>query len=316
MAVPASGIADVLVKAPWPNRQRHSMRHRSFSWALTLFLALLPTTGCLFRTRPVEKAYVEPALLESSQSALVDSINHQAEKIVSLQATVDIGISADGAKGGHVSDYTSVHGYVLARKPAMLRIIGLMPIDRTAVLDPVSNDQKFELWIPPRNRLFASHSGVQTHNVDRPLENIRPEDIYDALLIRPIDPEHEIAVMENDHEETLHDSRGSRVVREDYQLVVIRKGELGWVLSRKIVFSRNDLQPYRQYIYDQQGSLVTEARYANYRDYDGTSFPSQFEIFRPQDGYHITLTMLKLEINKTLQDDRFELEQPTDLVIP
>jgi len=116
-------------------------------------------------------------------------------------------------------------------------------------------------------------------------------------------------VLENS-EEILHDSKGHRVLQEDYELVVIRKGEQGWALSRKIVFSRIDLQPHRQYIYDQQGKLVTDARYANYKDNDGVSFPSRIEISRPQEEYDITLNLLKLEMNKPLNDDQFGLQQP------
>jgi hypothetical protein len=142
------------------------------------------------------------------------------------------------------------------------------------------------------------------------MENIRPQDIYDAILIRPIDPEHEIAVLENG-EEILHDAKGHRVLQEDYELIVIRKmGEHGGILARKIVFSRTDLLPHRQYIYDEQGKLVTDARYANYKEYDNVGFPSRVEIYRPQEEYDITLNMLKLEINKPLRDDQFALQQP------
>jgi outer membrane lipoprotein-sorting protein len=279
-------------------------------WALGLVLAVLPTTGCLFRTRPVEETYSKAPLRESSQTGLIDSINQQAEKIRSLQATVDIDTSAGGAKKGHVTDYKEIRGYVLARKPAMLHMIGLLPIVRTTAFDMVSNGQEFKLWIPPKNRFVMGRNDVQTHDADQPMESIRPQDIYDALLIRLIDPEQEIAVLENS-EEILHDSKGHRVLQEDYELIVIRKkGENEGMLSRKIVFSRTDLRPHRQYIYDEQGKLVTDARYANYKDYDGVGFPSRIEIFRPQEEYDITLNMLKLEINKPLRDDQFALEQP------
>ena len=285
------------------------MRRTSPFWALTLLLAVLPTAGCLFRTRPVEETYSKAPLRESSQSALIDSINQQAEKIRSLQATVDIDTSAGGAKKGHVTDYKEIRGYVLARKPAMLHMIGLLPIVRTTAFDMVSNGQEFKLWIPPRNRFVMGRNEVQSHNEEQPMESIRPQDIYDALLIRPVDPEREIAVLENGYE-ILHDSKGHRVLQEDYELVVIGKREQGWRLSRKIVFSRTDLQPHGQYIYDDQGNLATDARYANYKDYDGVSFPSRIEIFRPQEEYDIKLNMLKLEMNKPLRDDQFALEQP------
>src|SRR5713101_1961108 len=285
------------------------MRRISPFWALTLLFVVLPTTGCLFRTRPVEETYSKAPLRETSQLALIDSINQQAEKLRSLQATVDIDTSAGGVKKGHVTDYKEIRGYVLARKPAMLHMIGLLPIVRTTAFDMVSNGQEFKRWSPPKNRFVVGRNEVETHNINEPMENIRPQDIYEALLIRRIDPEQEIAVLENGFE-ILHDAKGLRVLQADYELVVIRKGEQGWRLSRKIVFSRADLQPHRQYIYDAQRNLITDARYANYRDYDGVSFPTRIEIYRPQEEYDIKLNMLKLEINKPLRDDQFALEQP------
>ena len=285
------------------------MRRSSPFWVLALLLAVLPTTGCLFRTRPVEETYSKISLREATQSRLIDGINEQAEKTQSLQATVDIDTSAGGVKKGHVTDYKEIRGYVLARKPAMLHMIGLLPIVRTTAFDMVSNGQEFKLWIPPKNRFVVGRNEVETHNINEPMENIRPQDIYEALLIRRIDPEQEIAVLENGFE-ILHDAKGLRVLQADYELVVIRKGEQGWKLARKIVFSRTDLQPHRQYIYDEQGNLITDARYANYKDYDGVSFPSRIEIYRPQEEYDIKLNMLKLEINKPLRDDQFALEQP------
>jgi hypothetical protein len=274
-------------------------------------LALLPATGCgLFsRTRPVEEQYSKAPLQQSTQQELIDSISQQAEKIRSLQATVDIDSSAGGIKKGQVTDYKEIRGYVLARKPAMLHMVGLLPIVRTTAFDMVSNGQDFKLWIPPKNRFVMGRNEMQTTNTAQPMENIRPQNIYDALLIRPVDTETEIAVLENGYE-ILHDAKGYRVLQEDYELTVIKKYDKGWGLSRKIIFGRTDLKPHRQYIYDDQGKLSTDARYADYKDYDGVNFASRIEIFRPQEEYDITLNMLKLEINKPLKDEQFTLEQP------
>ena len=285
------------------------MRRSSPYWAFILVLVVLPTTGCLLRTRPVEEQYSKTPLQESSQQALIDSINRQSETIRSLKATVDIDTSAGGVKKGHVTDYKEIRGYVLARKPAELHMVGLMPIVRTTAFDMVSDGERFKLWIPPKNRFVTGLNQVPTPNTDQPMENIRPQNIYDALLIRRIDPESEIAVLENGYE-TLHDAKGHRVLQEDYELTVIRRYGNDWKLSRKIVFSRVDLKPHRQYIYDEDGKVATDAKYAEYKDYDGVSYPSRIEIYRPQEEYDITLNMLKVDINKPLNDDQFVLEQP------
>jgi hypothetical protein len=126
-------------------------RHRPF-WAFTLLLALFPVSGCVFRTRPVEDRYSKEPLKESSQQGLIDAINRQAETIQSLKATVDIDTSAGGIKKGKVTDYKEIRGYVLARKPEELHMIGLMPIVRTTAFDMVSDGNQFKLWIPPKNR--------------------------------------------------------------------------------------------------------------------------------------------------------------------
>ena len=285
------------------------MRRRSPFWSLTLFLAILPLSGCLFHTHPSEETYFKGQLRDATQAQLVGIINQQAEKIQSLQATVDIDTSVGGAKKGQVTDYKEIRGYVLARKPSMLHFIGLLPIVRTTAFDMVSDGQQFKLWIPPKNRFVIGSNEVKARDPDHPMENIRPKDIYDALLIRRI-TDQEIPVLEASVE-VLHDSKGHPVLRQDYELIIIRmKNENEAVLSRKIVFSRLDLQPHHQYLYDEQGNLVTDARYTNYKPYDNVSFPSRIEINRPQEEYNITLNILKMEINKQLRDDQFVLQQP------
>jgi hypothetical protein len=287
------------------------MRRSSPFWAFPLFLMVMSLAGCgvFAHTRPVEDKISTAPLKESSQQGLIDSINQQAEAIRSLKATVDIDSSVGGVKKGQVTDYKEIRGYVLARKPGSLHMIGLMPIVRTTAFDMVSDGEQFKVWIPPKNRFVVGRNEVPSRNTDQPIENIRPQNIYDALLIRPIDPDTEIAVPENGYE-ILHDAKGHRILQEDYELIVIRKVGNGGKLSRKIVFDRTDLKPREQLIYDDDGRVVTDARYAEYKDFDGANFPSRIEIFRPQEEYDITLNMLKLEINQPLSDEQFVLEQP------
>jgi hypothetical protein len=271
----------------------------------------MPSTGCLLRTRPVEDQYSKAPLQEATQQGLIDTINRQAEAIETLKATVDIDSSAGGMKKGHVTDYKEIRGYVLAKKPGALHMIGLMPFVRTTAFDMVSDGQEFKLWIPPKNKFVIGQNQVTTPNAAQPMENIRPQNIYEALLIRHIEPAPaEIAVLENGYE-TLHDAKGHRILQEDYELTVIKQqGPNNYILSRKIIFGRVDLKPHRQFIYSDDGKVATDAHYADYKDYSGFSFPSRIEIYRPQEEYDITLNILKLDINSPLRDDQFVLEQP------
>jgi len=272
-------------------------------------LAIFPLTGCLFRSRRVERQFSAAPLKSATQAELIDYVNAQAAKITTLQATVDIDTSVGGVKKGKVTDYQQIRGYILARKPSMLRMIGLMPIVRNRAFDMVSDGRDFKLWIPPKNRFVVGRNDVESHSAQQPLENLRPQHIYDALILREIDPQNEIAVMENNFE-IVTDAKHHQVQQADYEIDVIRKGERGWFLSRKIIFSRTDLLPHRQLVYDQDGNLATDSRYEGYKDYEGVNFPSQIEIWRPQEEYDITLTIVKIQMNEPLADDKFALEQP------
>jgi outer membrane lipoprotein-sorting protein len=277
--------------------------------SLVISLATFPLTGCLFHTRKVDRPFQMSSLKNATKAELIAYINSQAAKIQTMQATVDIATAVGGEKKGKVTEYQEIRGYVLARKPAMLRMIGLFPIVRNRAFDMVSDGQQFKVWIPTKNRFVVGNNDVATPNPQQPLENLRPQAIYDALLLRAIDPETEIAVLENSTE-PMTAEKGQKYEQPDYVIDVIRgQGNDSW-LTRKIVFSRTDLLPDRQLIYDKSGTLVTDARYSKYQDYDAVLFPSKIEIRRPEEEYDISLSIVKMDMNQPLANEKFVLEQP------
>jgi outer membrane lipoprotein-sorting protein len=279
--------------------------------ALILLAMVLPAlSGCLLRTHKVEARNVSAPAMSASLDQLVGRINNEAAKISSLNATVDIVTSAGGAKKGEVKEYQEIRGYVLVRKPTMLRMIGLFPVVRNRMFDMVSDGDRFRLSIPPKNKFIVGSNAVTTPSKE-PLENLRPNHILDSLLLRAVDPKNEIAVLEND-EEAIRDTKNKRTVYQPaYVVTVIHHYEDGhWGLSRKIMFSRTDLNPRRQTIFDAQGQVATIATYNNYTDYSGVMFPNIIQIDRPQEEYSIQLGMVKMRLNEPLKDDQFQLAQP------
>jgi outer membrane lipoprotein-sorting protein len=144
----------------------------------------------------------------------------------------------------------------------------------------------------------------------RPIYNLRPQHISDALLLKPIDPEKEIAVLENTTEIVKDPKSHKDAEQQAYAVLVIDKDANGHFLSRRILFSRTDLQPHEQSIYDRQGRLVTFARYENFGEYSGINFPAIVSIQRPIEGYGITLSIVKMDVNVPLTDEQFVLTQP------
>jgi outer membrane lipoprotein-sorting protein len=280
----------------------------------TLVLAsVVPLCGCLFRSQRVEQPMAVP-LKSASCEELIENLDTQAGRVQSMQATVDIDTSVGGEKKGTVTKYEAIRGYVLSRKPAMLRMIGLVPIVRDRAFDLVSDGHEFKLSIPPKNRFIIGNNDSEYHSTTEPLANLRPQHIYDALLLRPIDRQTEIAVCENETRSTTN-PKGQKILQADYVLDVIRTGEHPF-LSRKIVFNRVDLLPYRQLLFDLEGNVQTVAVYENYHEESGgINFPWRIEISRPQEEYAFTLTLVKLDLNLPLPDDKFVLAQPPGVEI-
>jgi outer membrane lipoprotein-sorting protein len=275
---------------------------------------LLSATGCLFHTRTVEVRISTAKLQTATQQELIDRLNHEAALIKTLNATVDIDSSVGGEKKGKVTDFKEIRGYVLVRRPNQLRMIGLFPIVRNKAFDMVSDGHEFKLSIPATNKFYVGHNQIIKDSTN-PLDTVRPQSIYDALLLQPIDPQTEVAVMESSTEMVVDTQTHKLVKQPNYVLDVIRRADQGWILARKVMFDRTNLRPHRQIMFDDLGNPTTDASYQVYKDFDGISFPTYIDIKRPQEEYDIRLIMVKLILNQPISDDQFALQQPPGSVL-
>jgi outer membrane lipoprotein-sorting protein len=278
---------------------------------LVLVVAILALDGCGFRTsHPVKMRASTAVLKDASLEQLVQSINSNAAKLSSLKANIDIDSSVLEQRKGKVVDNPQVAGYILMRKPDMLRMIGLVPVVHNRMFDMVSNGKNFELAIPVRNKFIVGSNRQPLRPSPQPMENLRPQHISDALLLKPIETDREITVLEHSTEIVKDPKTHKDAEQAAYTVLVIDKDESGPYLSRKIVFSRTDLLPHEQFVYDRQGRLVTFARYENFGNYATIMFPGIISIQRPIEGYGITLSIVKMDVNVQLTDEQFVLTQP------
>jgi outer membrane lipoprotein-sorting protein len=250
-------------------------------------------------------------LRDATKEQLIAAINDMASRVQSLNASVDIDTSVSKQKKGktnqyQVTDYPEISGYVLVRKPEMLRMRGLVPVVRSTLFDMVSNGKTFALSIPPQSKFIVGSNQVGKPS-SQALENLRPQAVLDALLLKEIDLQNEVAVLEQGTETVKDPKTHKQVEQGDYELIIFRKDGND---SRKLIFNRVDLLPHEQLIYDTQGRLVTDAHYENFTEYGGIPFPAIVELERPIENYTIQLSIGKLTVNQPLTDAQFELPQP------
>jgi outer membrane lipoprotein-sorting protein len=283
---------------------------------LLLAATLIPLSGCLLRTHKVERTVTSNApLMTATVDQLIERINTEARKVQTMNATVDIAPSIGGEKKGKVTEYQEIRGYVLLRKPNTLRMIGLFPVVRNKAFDMVSEGDRFKLSLPTKGKFFIGSQEVKVPS-KQPLENLRPQHILDAMLVREINPQSEIAVLENSRERIRDTKTKKEVEQDNYELIVSRRDVNGkWYLDRKIYFNRVDLLPRKQVIFDHKGNVATIAQFDNYSEMSGLMFPNIIQIDRPQEEYSIQLGMVKLKLNEPLKDAQFELPQPANATV-
>ena len=92
------------------------------------------------------------------------------------------------AEKSKITEYKDVRGYILFRKPADIRIIGLYPVVRNKAFDMVSNGKDFRLYLPSSNRFIVGSNELVAHSKNK-IENLRPQHFLEALMVAPMQPE-------------------------------------------------------------------------------------------------------------------------------
>jgi hypothetical protein len=274
---------------------------------VALLCSVLVLTSCLARRRVITRNKTAPnqSLKISNRALLLGVVQSEYESIQALNATVDMVPAVGSVNKGKITEYKDVRAYILFKKPAEIRMIGLYPVVRNKAFDMVSNGTDFRLFVPSKNQFIVGRSEPAVAPSPKKIENLRPRVFLDALLIRPPDAK-ELAVLEDFTDED----------NAVYILHVLDKGADGQLrLARNIWFSRITLHIIRQITFDDRGNILTDARYSDWKTYDGVQFPRVIDINRPQDEYGVVISVVKADINKPISDSKFELEQPEGTVL-
>jgi hypothetical protein len=280
---------------------------RRLAAILALPCAVLFLTSCLARRRVItrNKTATPQALLNADKEWLLQRIETQYKLMDTLNATVDMAPAVGSVNKGQITEYKDVRAYILFKKPSDIRIIGLYPVVRTKAFDMASTGAEFRVFLPSKNRFLVGRTEPLAVPSANKLENLRPSVFLDALLIRPPGA-NETAVVED-------------LTDEDNAVYIVHfvytgpEGPL--YLARNVWFDRLKLHIIRQIIFNPKGDILTDARYSDWRGYDGVPFPKVIDINRPQDEYGVVITVVKADINKPIGDEKFALEQPEGTVL-
>jgi outer membrane lipoprotein-sorting protein len=287
-----------------------TLRKRLRIGSLLLALAALLSTGCVTikRRHEVTKDKILPQI-DSSEEKLLADYNDQVSAAQSLQATVDLIPSTGTTYSGVIEDYHDVQGFILAQRPSTVRVIGQAPVVAKNIFDMVSDGKEFRIYIPSKNTFLVGPTALIRPS-NKPIENLRPQHIVEALFWPEFSPGAKVLFEEFDFDTGRY-----------YVLTLLREPEGGKLeIARKIWYNRADLKVSRVQLFGAGGRLDSDIEYSDWQPVPRATgaapatapvnYARDIHIWRPQDDYKLEIRILKLALNETIPPDRFELAQP------
>jgi outer membrane lipoprotein-sorting protein len=239
----------------------------------------------------------------------------------SLNAGIELNPVAGSTYTGIIEEYHEVQGFILAQKPARIRVIGQAPVVPKNIFDMVSDGETFRIFIPPKNRFIVGPAGLERRS-KKPIENLRPQHLVDALFWAEL-PASKLVLFEEFDDWP----RGAEAAPGRYYILTLLREARGLEISRKVWFDRSDLSLARIQVYAPSGHLAADIHYTDWQPAQeapagpGASqgvvrYPRHIRLFRPDDDYQLDLRITKLTLNEQIAADRFQLDQPpgTELV--
>lgn len=286
--------------------------------------------GCAVSHKTAVKPSQTPGPLQTAtKDQLLDAYNRQAQAIRSLNAGVTMKITAGSAYSGVIEQYHEVNGFILAARPANIRVIGQAPAVGKNIFDMVSDGSTFSIYIPSKNKFIVGPANLE-RRAEKPIENFRPQHLVDALFW-PVVADGAPVLFEEASEgasrfyvltvvsaETAPSAAGPGDAGSaaPSQQESSRRPTANWNIACKIWFDRADLRVSRLENFGSGGKVTSDVAYANWQTTAATSYPWQINVTRPSDDYQLQITVKKLTVNEPIASDRFSLPQPpgTDLV--
>ena len=275
-----------------------------------LVLATLAANSCGCSSRNGVKGHTEltasqrSVAKDATREELFEAYNLIARSTKTLNATVELKPTAGSKYSGLIDEYHEVKAFILAVRPAEIRVIGQAPVIGTTVFDMASDGETFRVSIPPKKKFLVGPVAVERSS-SKPIENLRPQHLLDALLWPDIRKEESVTLREYNEENARY-----------YILTVLRGGYQVEVL-REIWFDRSELQVSRMLTFGPKGVLLSDVRLGDWQPSDAATsstaaalFPRAIRIERPHDDYKLDLQVTKVTVNEEIPAERFKLEQP------
>src|SRR5712692_1879372 len=110
-----------------------------------------------------------PVVKDATREELLEQYNSIARNTKSLNATVELKPTAGSKYSGVIDEYHEVKAFLLAARPAEIRVIGQAPVIGTTVFDMASDGETFRASIPSKKKFLVGPVAVERAS-SKPIE--------------------------------------------------------------------------------------------------------------------------------------------------
>lgn len=327
----------------WPSWPKIKSYKKLF--CLLCVVLVLGVSGCLSVKTTKSTATLLKTYERLPVNNLIGKINiltevNSIKGNASLKLT-DLRLSEEGK----IEPYRPADALIILQRPEQIRLVIRVPIIRQNIADMTSDGNKFRIavYYPDEYRRFLVGSNnrdyseqvekmsgqdqkpdqkkVQQQQQISSIARIRPQHITEAVLIKPIalddsNLQYFISDLTREEVDTLVGQPPKRVLRSYQVLYLLEKLSNGQLrLLKQFWFDRTqaNLPLAHIQIFNQDGAIVSEVSYKNYKNVGKTAFPQTIEVIRSMDNYTLELNFENTQENTDIEKTVFFLENKEHL---
>jgi hypothetical protein len=276
---------------------------RSIACLILLFGLVL--TGCVTHTHSLPKNLIPLKAATVAKPALLNMLKTRSMAVKTLIVNSTSLSASRLLPSDKVKDYGSKlsSGTIIVERPNQL----FLEVDYlgTTMVDMVADDAQYKIAAYPKHWFGVANVGAPVDSSGEFPFNLRPSHILDALFV--------------DGERFIDDDAITKVVKEDtesqpdgvhsFYVICFSKGSAAIV---DLWFDRTLRNPEvtRKKTYTEDGRIESDVHYSEYEMVDSILFPKLIVIQRPLENYSLEMKLNKLELNKPVKADAFELDRP------
>jgi outer membrane lipoprotein-sorting protein len=283
-----------------------------FAVSMTAQTSASSTPGSSASARPCFLPGLSPNATGGVEDGnLLSAYNARASLVRSLEAAVVVRGKGGTEYGPRAKDSRPSPAMIDFRAPASLRVTGEIPFSGRRSFDISSDGREFRLLVPDGKvmRFFVGPVDAAATSA-KPLENLRPQPLIDALRWTP-------GQLGRSPELSQDENEGTRTISVD-----LPASQGGAAKTVRLEFDLRSGVVAELAVLDASQRVVSEIHYSDWQEIaqsgkgaDPVCFPRRIVLIQPRQDLQLEIKILSLELNSPIPSSQFRVAAPRGIPV-